>query len=95
MHSQQTSQFVKLMQKASAELDKDLGVRQSARYREDVLPAANAKTKAKKPRRFRCEIPEGKRGQTIFEVIACIKQLQQVDNASNDTVRSSSPEPTE
>ena len=87
MLSQATSLFVKQMQKASAELDKDLGVRQSARYREEILPAS-VKVKAKKPRRYKCELPEGKRAKTIFEVIACIKGLQEIDAVSNDTALS-------
>ena len=63
-----------------ANSDKDATtVRQSTRHKEDIYANASSSYKdtvsrgLKKPRRFRVDLPEGKKGITILKVIAHIK----------------------
>ena len=87
----QTRTFVQQMQKAATDLERDLGVRQSARYRDDqILPhhiQRNNNKTSKKPRRTKLELPTGKKGETIIQVVGFLKEI--TDGFKSSSSRSS------
>jgi hypothetical protein len=75
--------FVRTLAKSVANSDKDTAVRQSTRHKEDIYANTSASHKEvagkgnKKARRVRVDIPDGKRGATIFRLIGIIKAERQ------------------
>ena len=68
--------------KAAAELDKDFGLRQSARYREDTIVNINGlKRREKRTRKIRLEPHQGKKGATIAKIIRHFKDTQKTNAA--------------
>ena len=71
--------FVRILSKSVANSDKDTAVRQSTRHKEDIYANTSASHTrrsldgAKKARRIRIDVPDGKKGMTIFRVISTIK----------------------
>ena len=74
---------MRLLAKSIANSDKETAVRQSTRHKEDIYANTSASHKevagrgGKKSRRFRIDLPEGKKGATVFRVISYIKANNQ------------------